>query len=160
MNRVIFTAHKWSLGQGNVSTPVCMFTGGLTSQHASQVTLPGVSASRGVCIQGILHQGGLHPEGLHPGDLHPEKPCIQGPASSWVCIQRGVLHLEGSTYRRSASGEVGQTPPLAVQDMVNKWVVCILLEWTIVNCQISLLILVIYFILWVQIFPFQIILPD
>ena len=69
--RILITARKRSLEQGNVFTPVC---------HS--VRLEGGSASRGVCIKGDLHPGafasrrrGLHPRG---GDLHPG-----GSASLW-----------------------------------------------------------------------------
>ena len=41
--------------------------GGLASQHSSQVTWPGDSASRGSAMREICIQGGLHSEGLHPG---------------------------------------------------------------------------------------------
>ena len=48
---------------------VILFTGGLASQHASQVTWPGWSASSGVVrIQG----------GLHPGEFCILRVCIQG----------------------------------------------------------------------------------
>ena len=51
------TAHKRSLGQGNIFTSMghsfCPQVGGLASQYASQITWLGVSASRGrICIQG------------------------------------------------------------------------------------------------------------
>ena len=45
----LITARKRSLGQGNVFTPVCLFTGGICIQ--------GVSASGGVCIWGVCIQG-------------------------------------------------------------------------------------------------------
>ena len=51
-----FIARKRSLMQGNVFTPVChsVYQGGVSSQHASQVTClhTGRSEYRGVCIQG------------------------------------------------------------------------------------------------------------
>ena len=54
---ILVTARKQSLGQGKVFTGVChsfsLQSGWrLASQHTSQVTLPGDSASRGVCIGG------------------------------------------------------------------------------------------------------------
>ena len=65
----LITTCKWSLGQGNVFTPVCHSVhgsgGGLSSQHASQVTWPGGYASRGVvCIQGMSASGGSASRGL------------------------------------------------------------------------------------------------
>ena len=48
-----------SLGQGNVFAGVCLSTGGLTSQHVSQVTWP-----RGLHPKGSASGRGLHPWGL------------------------------------------------------------------------------------------------
>ena len=77
--RCVVTAHKRSLGQGNVLTPVCHSVhrggGGLHLEgSASREGLhPGEgSASRGgVCIRG---------RGLHPGEgsASGEEVCIQG----------------------------------------------------------------------------------
>ena len=56
-NNNFITARKQSLGQGNVFTPVCLFTGGwLPSIH-----------HRSHC-HGGLHSGGLHRGGQHPRD--------------------------------------------------------------------------------------------
>ena len=51
---------------------VILFTGmGVASRHASQVTWPRGSASKGVCIEGGLYLGGLPPGGLgRPLPLH------------------------------------------------------------------------------------------
>ena len=93
--RVIITARK-SLGQGNVFTLVCLFTGGSAYRG---------STYRGVCLLG---------EGL---------PTWGGSASGGIYIQVGALHLGGgspsgwgiciwggSASRGSASGGRGQTP--------------------------------------------------
>ena len=66
---LLITAHKRSLGQGNVFTPVCH------SVHRGKGDwLPSMHhMTRGVCIQGVSCIGGLHPgswEGLHLGGLH------------------------------------------------------------------------------------------
>ena len=67
-SRPFVTAHKRSLGQGNISTPVCQSfcsQGSLyefTSCQAAWSHVPsGVSLSAGLCL------GGLCPEGLCPG---------------------------------------------------------------------------------------------
>ena len=69
----------------------------------------------GVCIQRgwVCIKGGLHPR----WDLHPRG----------VCIWEG-----GPASRGSASRRVGQTPHRILRDMVNKLVVCILLECILV----------------------------
>ena len=56
---IIFTARKLSLGQGNVFAGVCLSTGGLTSEHVSQVTWP-----RDLYPKGSASGRGLHPWGL------------------------------------------------------------------------------------------------
>ena len=82
---LIFTVRKWSLGQGNVlHLYVILFTGGLASQHAWQVTWPGGSASRGSASRGVPPPGGLHPGGLYAGG-----------SASTGCLYRGCLHLWG-----------------------------------------------------------------
>ena len=59
---VIITARKRSLGQGNVSTPVChLFTG--------EVGFP--ACITGHITRGGLPLGGLHPRGLaDPSEIH------------------------------------------------------------------------------------------
>ena len=60
MKQLFITARKRSFGQGNVFTPVCLFTGG--------------SASEGPCLQGGLHPGGLGrppPQTRKAGGMHP-----------------------------------------------------------------------------------------
>ena len=58
------TAGKRCLRQGNVFTPVCLFTGGLHPWGSASGGLPtGGSAysgspSRGLCLQGVLHRWG------------------------------------------------------------------------------------------------------
>ena len=100
----IFTARKWSLGQGNVFASIC---------HSFSTQGGG-----GVCIHGGLHPGHLHPRGVciqgasasggsasrasaSKGGLHPGGICIGGSASRGVCIQRG------STFR----GNRADLPP-------------------------------------------------
>ena len=82
---ILVTARKQSLGQGKVFTGVChsfsLQSGWrLASQHTSQVTLPGDSASRGVCIGGEVSapsgggdwiQRDLHPWGGMVEQTHP-----------------------------------------------------------------------------------------
>ena len=74
----ILTGSKRSLGQGNVFTGVCLSTGVLASQYASQVIWqPGGSASRGSTSTGDCLQGD---RGLYPGGVGQTPPqfCLQG----------------------------------------------------------------------------------
>ena len=54
--RTLFTAHKWSLGQGNIFTCVCLSTGlGVSVQGGlcpGRVSVQGGSLSRTVSVQG------------------------------------------------------------------------------------------------------------
>ena len=64
------------MGQGNVFTPVCLFTGGL---HPEGLHL------------GDLSTGGLYPEeweggSLHPGGLPTGSLTTEGSVSSRICI--------------------------------------------------------------------------
>ena len=161
---------KGSIGQGCVFTLVCHSVHGgrgLASQHASQVTRPGGSASggRGSASreEGGLHpdgRGGLHPGrrgfasggkggsasrgemGLHPWGLHP-----------WVYISGGGLgRSPRSAYRgrESAWGGWADPPPRVpihgtLRDTINKRVVRILLE-----CILVLSLLLLCFVLAFQ----------
>ena len=106
----VFTARKRSLGQGNVFTPVCQFTGGLpTGVYLRRGSLPrGEFAPRGHLpggsSSGVIY---LRLRGLHLGG---------GRSAKGVCLQRGRVCLERGLPNGSLhSGRVcilgdGQTP--------------------------------------------------
>ena len=134
-NLHIITVRKRCLGQDNVFTGVCLFTGRLASQHASQVTwLGGLNPGgclhpQGVCIQGTLHPGKFCIQGRSAsgGCLYPQGVYIRG-----VCIQGG-LYLGWSASRGSASGGSTRPPPNREhQDTVNKRAERIILECILV----------------------------
>ena len=67
----LVTAHKRSLGQGNVFTPVCHSVyrgGGSAKPHCRQTVGVGVGRTpQGRLPPGIRQQaGGTHPTGMHP----------------------------------------------------------------------------------------------
>ena len=86
--RSFITARKRSLGEGNIFTSVCHSfcpqEEELAYQYASQVTGPGVSASRGSASR----------EGLPPGGFASGGSASKGDCLWDVCIQGG-MHLGG-----------------------------------------------------------------
>ena len=100
--QLIFTAHKRSLGQGNVFTDVCLSTGGRGSASRGSA-----SVGEGVCIQGGRGSASKR------GD---------------VCIQRGWARGGGL---HQGVGQT-PLPQHGLRDTVNKRTVRILLECILV----------------------------
>ena len=90
----VITAHKRSLGQGNVFTPVCHSVQGargwLTSAHHRSLDRGG---------------GVLHPRGSASRDLGGRGVCMQGGLPLGICASRGCA--SGGGGRPSPTGYYG-----------------------------------------------------
>ena len=75
LSQFFFTARKWRLGQGNVFTPIRLFTGAMGVFLWGSASQGGMSTYRGVCLLGSLATGGDLP--------HPPTPELEKQA---VCI--------------------------------------------------------------------------
>ena len=106
LSNSIFTAHKRSLGQGNVFRPVChsVHRGGFCIGEGG---LPTGESASGVCLQGW--EMGSASGRVSPG------------MGGGVCLQWGL-----------PPGVGGQNPPWILQDMVKEQAVRILLECILV----------------------------
>ena len=104
---VIFTAHRRSLGQGNIFRSVCFsFHGGSASR--------GGPVSGGSAYRGSAHRASVYNGGLHYGVCPQGRSAYRESAYRGVCLQ-GSAHGEpahgGSACRRVCIGGVRQTLP-------------------------------------------------
>ena len=126
LKSLLITTHKWSLGQGNVSTHVCLFTGGVPPGE-------GGSATGGSDLGG-LHPGGLHQVGSASRGVGQTPRILWDTVNEWVvrilveCILVSIWFLSIILRVRDYKGI---RPPLYMESVVIKQI----RKWSVLHCD-------------------------